>query len=504
MADVRHQRKEGSAVSDRMRYVPKPIAVRSENLVTSIKASNGSLFNGDGSTQVIFDIPAMSGGYYLDTAATRFSFNVQLQTVGASTSTSLDQNRYLFLDRGPQSIINRFQLYDASGHLLEDIQNYHILYGLVKVCTGNRAVQEKRNNFFKECRNCDGFKMASDGSTVQDAVVSVITKNIDPAFGGAIFQKPADGGNGTLYDYVQDPYEGTVANNTATHIPLTLTFFSSVFGGGQDKYFPLSAMNGFRLVLKLNNANNAFKMDEGSTTNKTVAYSINDPTIYTNMIRVDPAVDRGIIDASRGTDGRIRIHSQSWRTYSVSIQKSDTVRNIVVPISVSSLKALYFAHVTTSPDGYVSASSAYKRYTLSYQLFVGSVAIPTTPVQVGALGNTVAEGTYTEVTAELLRAWHIRLNDQDMGTLLQPGQSWDEYTAGKNSRSNFYMGVELESFSNKGDTIESGANVLNNNVELRINYKQADATNAYNLVFFALHDIFIVIDPETGITTVEF
>ena len=91
-----------------------------------------------------------------------------------------------------------------------------------------------------------------------------------------------------------------------------------------------------------------------------------------------------------------------------------------------------------------------------------------------------------------------------MGTLLQPGQSWDEYTAAKNSRSNFFMGVELESFSNKDDTIESGANVLNNNVELRINYKQADATNAYNLVFFALHDIFIVIDPETGITTVEF
>ena len=66
------------------------------------------------------------------------------------------------------------------------------------------------------------------------------------------------------------------------------------------------------------------------------------------------------------------------------------------------------------------------------------------------------------------------------------------------------MGVELESFSNKDDTIESGANVLNNNVELRINYKQVDANNAYNLLFFARHDIFIVIDPETGITTVEF
>ena len=41
MADVRHQRKEGLAVSNHMRYVLKLIAVRSENLVTSIKALSG-------------------------------------------------------------------------------------------------------------------------------------------------------------------------------------------------------------------------------------------------------------------------------------------------------------------------------------------------------------------------------------------------------------------------------------------------------------------------------
>ena len=38
-------------------------------------------------------------------------------------------------------------------------------------------------------------------------------------------------------------------------------------------------------------------------------------------------------------------------------------------------------------------------------------------------------------------------------------------------QSNFFRGVELESFSNKGDTIESEANVLNNNVELHMYYK---------------------------------
>ena len=89
MEDVRPQKKEGSAVSDRMRYIPKPIAVRSENWVTNIRASDGSLFNGDGLTRY-FNIP----------------------------TTILDARWYLFLDRGPQSIINRFQLYDASGHLL--------------------------------------------------------------------------------------------------------------------------------------------------------------------------------------------------------------------------------------------------------------------------------------------------------------------------------------------------------------------------------------------------
>ena len=71
-----NQKKEGSAVSNRIRCVPKPIAVRSKNLITSIKSSNVLLLNGDMSTEGSFDVPATSGGSYLDTAATRFSFNV--------------------------------------------------------------------------------------------------------------------------------------------------------------------------------------------------------------------------------------------------------------------------------------------------------------------------------------------------------------------------------------------------------------------------------------------
>ena len=100
---------------------------------------------------------------------------------------------------------NFFKLYNASGHLLEDIQNYHVLYGLVKVCTGNRAVAEKRNNFFKEWRNVDGHKILTTGAAIDAKVNGEITaRNIDLAFGGAIFKENESGADGTIYDFQQD------------------------------------------------------------------------------------------------------------------------------------------------------------------------------------------------------------------------------------------------------------------------------------------------------------
>ena len=103
----------------------------------------------------------------------------------------------------------------------------------------------------------------------------------------------------------------------------------------------------------------------------------------------------------------------------------------------------------------------------------------------------------------------MRLNHHEFLTLLDPDYYLNEYslslTPTTNYRSSAVFGVELESFSLKDDVIESGANVLNNNVELCLTYSQASAQNVpYNLMFFALYDCLLVIDPETGITTVEF
>ena len=463
---TRNQKKEGSAVSDSMRFNVKPVAVRSENILTSIKSSNGNAFSGDGSSQVIFDVPAMAGGYYLDTASSRFSFNIGFTDTNGNATNLTGGTAYL--DRGLHSLFNRWQLYDASGHLLEDIQNYHLLYAITELCTANPIQRQSRGSFYKECR----------GGT-------------DPTNGGGL--------------YGASTADAPILTTATTLLNFSLTFNSAIFGGGATKYYPLSAMNGFRIVLTLNNFNNAFACT--FTGGSVAAYRITDPTIYTNMIRVDPAVDRGLIASSRGKDGRIRIPTQSWRTYTAPLQPTDTVLNRVIPISVSSLKALFFCFVNQNPSLNQSATACYARYLQSYQLFVGSIAIPTTPVQVVPTAGA-GFATYNEAISETMRAWHVRIQDADWpsmftntnGMILQEPANINSPQA-----SNIVFGVELESMSNKSNVIESGANVLNNNIELRCNFTQGTtSTTGMNVVFFALHDVFIVIDPDTGISSLEF
>ena len=62
-----------------------------------------------------------------------------------------------------------------------------------------------------------------------------MARNVDPAFDGAIYQLTTAGG--IIYNFTYDAYKGTIANNVGTNIPLTFTFFLSVFSGEQGKCF---------------------------------------------------------------------------------------------------------------------------------------------------------------------------------------------------------------------------------------------------------------------------
>ena len=451
--------KQGTAVSDHMKYNVKPTAVRSENLLNNIKASNGNLFDGDNQHEIIFEIPAMAGGYYLDAAGSRIRFSLYLGEAAGRGTTDNE----IFLDRGPCSLIETLTIHDASGHLLESISNLDSLYSMIEMCTNTPDVRQYRSVFNGE----GAFETVSD------------VQSINQFKGGRLYREAAA---------LTTPF---CPSDFTTYHKLEFVLPSGVFGQSCQKYYPLSAMNGFRITLKLQQGIKAlYNSVDGATAH---TYFISDPTLFLNLIRVDPEVDRGIIDGAKGPDEKIRIHTHSWRTYSKAIATSDTSFEHVIPINVSSLKAIFFTFQETAADTIRHYGSFYTRYLSSYQLFVDGAPIPASPV------DTLPP--YGEAVSELCRAWHVRHGDSDFPTCLTGGKVYRE--TDDNRESNMVYGIELESFSGKSNTIESGLNVLNSVLQMRGTFSDT-ADDAYTLRFYCMFDIFIVIDPETGVTTIEF
>ena len=125
------------AITDRMKYGVKPSAVRSENYLHNIKASNGPQFDVQMGQDIIFDIPALGNGYYCDFSTSYFRVKVDVQLTTAITqvagATVKAGNGYVRFERGPESMFRRVLIQDASGNLLESFENYNDLYCLTEL-----------------------------------------------------------------------------------------------------------------------------------------------------------------------------------------------------------------------------------------------------------------------------------------------------------------------------------------------------------------------------------
>ena len=64
-------------------------------------------------------------------------------------------------------------------------------------------MMEKCNNFFKECRNTDENKVLLAGNGESAVATTAPQHSMDPAFGGALFQEPSGGPDGTLHYFIQ-------------------------------------------------------------------------------------------------------------------------------------------------------------------------------------------------------------------------------------------------------------------------------------------------------------
>ena len=129
----------------------------------------------------------------------------------------------------------------------------------------------------------------------------------------------------------------------------TFQLISSLFGGCAKKSLSMSAINSMRIVLSCENVKGAFvtnglysgvAADAANTITRVV---ISNPTFFMNMIRVNPTVNSQLIKSAQSPeDGNIRIHFQTYQTFQMSILVDQATFECVIPIKVSSLKAIYF------------------------------------------------------------------------------------------------------------------------------------------------------------------
>jgi len=342
----------------------------------------------------------------------------------------------------------------------------------------------------------------------------------------------------------------------------TMQLCSALFGASADKYLPMSAINGMRFTLSCENVIGAFVINglnyhgtvAGDTANSVASVNIYDPTFFLNMVRVDPTVDAQLIKAAQNPDdGNIRIHSQTYSMYQMSLLAGQSAFEFIIPVKVSSLKAIYFTFAPqnylgyenfTSSQGYsslggrvmtgagtavngstpanpyvdnrVMKTTWFQNNLLTYQFFLDGKPTPASPVYI--------RNGYSENLAELSRALHFghKSGDGQYLSLLDDEGTYQDQ--------NFILGQEFESFSQKGPVIESGVNTLNSLMTLRLTFNQGlfyngttyqtlsgtapTAATAYNfysngnpepcyLKIFALYDTFLTITPGTGIMRTE-
>lgn len=546
------------AITDRMKYGVKPSAVRSENYLHNIKATNGATFDVSMGQDLIFDVPALGNGYYCDfsTSYFRMRVDVTLNTAiyGYTTGTNnKEANGYVRFERGPESMFRRVLIQDASGNLLESFENYNDLYCLTELLTNNKA-----NRTGPGCFHGEGLLVAQATPRVivagnGDATVDDTPFNIGgsyngkyeplrfPSLGGAVVANYAmgsgvDGKNPTetkfgsysLFDTdcALNKYE--LGKSGGRYY--TFQLCSSFFGGSAEKYIPMSAINGMRLTLSFDNVAGSFVINglnsgaDGGTLNSIYKVTVSDPTFYMNMVRVDPTVDAQLIESAKSEeDGNIRIHAQTYSSYQMTIPVGSYSYEYVLPIKVSSLKGVYFTFSPTQWSGresftqsdhcsalggtWVDSSNAYHRVMKttwfwnnlgSYQFFLDGKPTPASPVQV-RLGHS-------ENLAELSRSLHFghKSGDGQYLSLLDDTGSYVEQ--------NFILGQEFESFSQKGAVIESGINTLNSLLTLRLNFNSgthyegaavSGSGEACYLKVFCLYDSFLAITPGTGIMRTE-
>ncbi len=514
-----------------------PLAVESRARRRTFFPVNGQSFSSNGANIIRFDLSADA---LLDTQHSYFRFNLGVNTRTCGMDFS-----------GGHGVIKRLRV-SQSGTVLEDINSYNRLMGAVVLpcqsgydhtnersiteyvrsvgSSGNTANAQTQDESFVEGNVSDIAAIGASALATTDGAISTAalgaftgdgtdesaaitaakaaaTTAISTAINTAVDAVSADIRTKvnamTLSRTDAQVFAGQLHNRdtqllTTNQYVVTIPLNSGLLNC--DKLIPLMLMSApLSIEIELAPSLEPFCW----ATDATGTYTLSNCRYIANLVEVGGDVAQQLRMVQEMSGGVLTLAGQTYTHFNDSVLTGSSGDQVInIPARVKSMKSLFFA---SQGDGGVGQAD---KYGISYggnlkmnnfQLKIGSVVYPPTPVQCGFTDHNGGNGTGSkkgEAFMELAKAWGNVGSTKGLGHLADYTLYTNEKTQSSSEQPYRFapFGLDLEAFQRVA--LESGVNTADRSLPISL-VVDVDATTATQVIdAFVLSDALFYINAD--------
>jgi len=501
----------------------KPSAPKSRSYRINIAPINKNTFTP--LDQIVFELPSGRRGTWLDQSQSYLKFSVQFASTAAVSSAGVVTNNFntgntgIYLENSAYSFFQRLDIYHAS-NLLESINEYGQLANFLI----DTSLTQSDKAGLSTLIGCNGVhNMVTSVNVGAPTANSALNGNI------TVLQMPGDRSG-------QSVTSVTIASGISTAIPYTfsLPLLSGVIGVNASKMLPVGKLSSpLRVELYLSSNDDAIYYGTSAAGAQWQIVNVEFCACYVEL-------NDDNLDLQLAPDQSEYISTTTYRQSSSNLPAATSGEyTVLLPFRAASINSLYarFRSFASAEQG-VNASAAYRKSSSinpnfsSVYFRVGSSIYPNKPIY---LINGSIVGSGSEAYAELLKSFHAL--SSSIGNSALPYSSYNvAATAGLGWARNFIpiaknqttpaaaanaygiatvdthanafaIGLELQSFSNRNDTILSGISTLNTQIYFTATIASgllAGGTGTYNYTcdYFAGMDMILVL--QNGVLSAKF
>ena len=458
-----------------------PLAVESRARRRTYFPTNGATFSSGGNNIIRIDVSASA---FLDPKHSYLRFtlaNTTGQTLGMDFG-------------GGHSIIRRLRC-EQAGNVLSDVQNYNKLMSSI-ILPSQGGLDSVAHRSITE-----GQRFANTGAVNSNVVAAAAEVS------GAIVNTPTNADTALPVG---------AAANTVSYV-FAIPLMNGLLGSTQDKMVPLQLLGSSPITIEIELAPH---LDIGIYGGAALLpYNIHDVRYVANLVEVGPEVDAQIRMVQEMSGGRLVLNGTDYTHFSGNVgANADGNQTINVPARRKSMKSLFFVGASSQFAGAAAQSAAYNlsfggnMLMTEYQLKIGSVLYPPTPVQANLSTAAGAAANRAEAVTELAKCFGTVGSTVGTGSLSRVNYATTNCNvasmagtsaAGAAAVTHLFspFGIDLEAFQRTA--IESGVNTADRSlpISLIVNINRGGvATEAINLDAYVSYDSLYFIDSVGNIS----